>query len=173
MESKHLTDYDLLIYFTNVFTLNPSKFYLELKSKIKNNPNIVPLISQEYASKIAKAIENPQFREIIKYAYDKSNCKLPLLTNSLILPGIAGSGKTSVVLQSVNNPTEHIIVGGPTDSQAIHLKGSLNRDSFYTFKSLLENILGTQQFTDISTEFENLDNTKSDIIQSISGKFFS
>lgn len=58
LKANDLTDFDLLQYFAQVFTLNPSKFYEELKGKIKVNDKIAPITSQEYASKLAKAISN-------------------------------------------------------------------------------------------------------------------
>ena len=144
LKANDLTDFDLLQYFAQVFTLNPSKFYEELKGKIKVNDKIAPITSQEYASKLAKAMAHKQFRDIIRYAYEKSGSKLPFLSNTQILPGVAGAGKTAVVLASINNPNEEIIVAGPTQSQADTLQKSLNRSQSYTFKALLEELLGSQ-----------------------------
>jgi hypothetical protein len=50
----------------------------------------------------------------MEYAYEKSGSKLPYLSNTLIIPGVAGAGKTAVVLSSVNNPDEEVLVAGPT-----------------------------------------------------------
>jgi hypothetical protein len=80
----------------------------------------------------------------MKFAYEKSGSKLPFLSNTLIIPGIAGAGKTAVVLTSVNNPDEEVIVAGPTTIQATKLQKSLNRTSSYTFNELLETILGKE-----------------------------
>ena len=80
----------------------------------------------------------------MKYAYEKSGSKLPFLSNTLIIPGVAGAGKTSVVLSSVNNPDEDVIIAGPTKTQANKLQQSLNRAKSYTFDELLETILGTE-----------------------------
>ena len=70
----------------------------------------------------------------MRYAYEKSGSKLPYLSNTLIIPGVAGAGKTAVVLASVNDPEEEVIVAGPTENQAKNLQKSLGRTSSYTFK---------------------------------------
>jgi MinD superfamily P-loop ATPase len=79
----------------------------------------------------------------MKYAYEKSESGLPYLSNTLIIPGVAGAGKTSVVLSSVNNADEEIIVAGPTKTQATKLQQQLNKSKSYTFNELLETLLGT------------------------------
>jgi hypothetical protein len=129
-------------YFAQVFTLNPSKFNSELKSRVTKNEKIAPITAQEYATKLAQAITYQQYRDFMRYAYEKSESRLPFLSNTLILPGVAGAGKTVVVLSSVNDPSEEVIVAGPTKIQADKLKKSLNRPVAYTFNELLQKLLG-------------------------------
>jgi hypothetical protein len=146
LRKENLTDFDLVQYFAQIFALNPSEFYAELRSKVKNNDKIAPITAQEYSSKLAKAITTETYRDVMRYAYEKSGSKLPYLRNTLIIPGVAGAGKTAVVLASVNNPEEEVIVAGPTENQAQNLQKSLGRTSSYTFKQLLEKILGAEQY---------------------------
>lgn len=153
LKKENLTDFDLLQYFAQVFTLNPSKFYSELKSRVKNNEKVAPITAQEYSTKLAQAITSSQYRDIMKYAYEKSESNLPYLSNTLIIPGVAGAGKTSVVLSSVNNTDEEIIVAGPTKTQATKLQQQLNKSKSYTFNELLETLLGTDQLNKIRSEF--------------------
>lgn len=160
LKKENLTDFDLIQYFAQILTLNPSEFYSELKSKVKKNENIVPITAQEYSTKLAKAITNQQYRDIMKFAYEKSGSKLPFLSNTLIIPGVAGSGKTDVVLTSVNNPDEEIIVAGPTTTQANKLQNSLNRTSSYIFNDLLKTILGEEQLKNIRSKFDQVKNGK-------------
>ena len=160
LKKEDLTDFDLIQYFAQVLTLNPSEFYLELKSKIQKNENVVPITAQEYSTKLATAIANKQYRDIMKMAYEKSESKLPFLGNTLVISGVAGAGKTAVVLSAVNDPNEDVIIAGPTTTQAIKLQHSLNRTESYTFNQLLEMILGKDQLTAINTEFGKVKNGK-------------
>jgi hypothetical protein len=64
---------------------------------------------------------NPQYRTFIKYVHTNHNVELPLLTNSIVIPGVAGAGKTSIVLSSINDPNEEVIIAGPTEAQATML----------------------------------------------------
>lgn len=158
LKKEDLTDFDLIQYFAQVLTLNPSEFYSELKSKVKKNEDVAPITAQEYSTKLAKAIANQQYRDIMRFAYEKSVSKLPFLGNTLIIPGVAGAGKTAVVLASVNNPNEDVIVAGPTSTQATKLQRSLGRTSSYTFDELLEAILGKDQLTAIRTKLDEVKN---------------
>ena len=158
LKKEDLTDFDLIQYFAQVLTLNPSEFYSELKSKVKKNEDVAPITAQEYSTKLAKAIATQQYRDIMRYAYEKSGSKLPFLGNTLIIPGVAGAGKTAVVLASVNNPNEEVIVAGPTTTQATKLQRSLGRTSSYTFNELLETILGKDQLAAIRTKLDEVKN---------------
>lgn len=158
LKKEDLTDFDLIQYFAQVLTLNPSEFYSELKSKVKNNEDVAPITAQEYSTKLAKTIANQQYRDIMRFAYEKSGSKLPFLNNTLIIPGVAGAGKTAVVLASVNNPNEEVIVAGPTSIQATKLQRSLGRTSSYTFNDLLETILGKNQLVAIRTKLDEVKN---------------
>ena len=159
LKYSDLTDYDVLQYFAQVFTLNPSEFYSELKTRIDANPKIIPIASQEYASRLAKAIINPDYRAIIKYAHEKTNTHLALLTNSLFISGVAGTGKTSVVLASIDNPTEEIILAGPTTSQGDNLKKIFNRTQYFTFEELLRTIIHPDELTKIRQKFDSIEIT--------------
>lgn len=171
LKSNDLTDFDLVQYFAQVFTLNPSKFYEELKGKVKVNEKVAPITAQEYSTKLAKAITSQQYRDIMKYAYQKSNSQLPFLNNTLIIPGVAGAGKTAVVLSSVNDPNDDVIVAGPTKTQADKLQKSLNRNQSYTFQQLLETILGTEQLNAIRAEFSKVKN--GDKIETYDSEYFT
>ena len=172
LKKENLTDFDLLQYFAQVFTLNPSKFYSELKSRVKNNEKVAPITAQEYSTKLAQAITSSQYRDIMKYAYEKSKFNLPYLSNTLIIPGVAGAGKTSVVLSSVNNSDEEIIVAGPTKTQATKLQQQLNKSKSYTFNELLETLLGTDQLNKIKAEFAKVKMGKK-LEETYDNEFFS
>ena len=171
LRKENLTDFDLVQYFAQIFALNPSEFYAELRGKVKNNDKIAPITAQEYSSKLAKAITTETYRDVMRYAYEKSGSKLPYLRNTLIIPGVAGAGKTAVVLASVNNPEEEVIVAGPTENQAQNLQKALGRTASYTFKQLLEKILGAEQYKAIQDELLKIDNVKE--IKDYNGEYFT
>ena len=171
LHKENLTDFDLVQYFAQIFALNPSEFYAELRGKVKNNDKIAPITAQEYSSKLAKALTTETYRDVMRYAYEKSGSKLPYLRNTLIIPGVAGAGKTAVVLASVNNPEEEVIVAGPTENQAQNLQKALGRTASYTFKQLLEKILGTEQYKAIQDELLKIDNIKE--IKDYNGEYFT
>lgn len=171
LKKEDLTDFDLLQYYAQIFTLDPSKFYKELRERVENNTNVAPITAQEYDSKLSKAIETQAYRDFIAYAHKLSKSPLPLLRNSIFIPGVAGSGKTVVVLSSINNPDEEILVAGPTARQAKALQQSLNRTYSYTFPQLLETLVGEAQLKEIEAELNTLDNTGK--IKPYSGKYFT
>ena len=171
LKVSDLTDYDLLQYFAQVFTLNPSEFYSELKTRVTQNTNIAPITAQEYAVKMAKAAAKPQFKEFVKYAYEVSESPLPLLSNTVFLPGVAGAGKTSVELSSIHDPGSEVIIVGPTKSQADTLSEALHRTASYTFTDLFTQILGESQLREIESELNSIDNTGGKI-NPHDGKYF-
>ena len=172
LKASDLTDYDLLQYFAQVFTLNPSEFYSELKTRVTQNTNIAPITAQEYAVKMAKAAAKPQFKEFVKYAYEVSDSPLPLLSNTVFLPGVAGAGKTSVELSSIHDSGSEVIIAGPTKSQADTLSEALHRTTSYTFTDLFKQILGESQLQEIETELNSIDNTGGKI-NPHDGKYFT
>ena len=172
LKATDLTDYDLLQYFAQLFTLNPSEFYSELKTRVTQNTNIAPITAQEYAVKMAKAAAKPQFKEFIKYAYEVSESPLPLLANTVFLPGVAGAGKTSVELSSIHDPGSEVIIAGPTKSQADALAKALHRTTSHTFTDLFKQILGESQLQEIESELNSIDNTGGKINQH-DGKYFT
>ena len=172
MKSTDLTDYDLLQYFALVFTSNPSDFYSDLKSRVEQNEKVAPITAQEYSSKLAKASAKAQFKEFIKFGYERSNIELPLLVNTTVLPGVAGAGKTDVVLRSIHDNSADVIIAGPTESQAETLAQKLNRDKSYTFRSLFTQILGESQLNEIEAELNSIDNGGGKINKH-DGKYFT
>ena len=172
LKATDLTDYDLLQYFAQVFTLNPSEFYSELKTRVTQNKNVAPITAQEYAVKMAKAAAKPQFKEFIKYAYEVSESPLPLLSNTVFLPGVAGAGKTSVELSSIHDPGSEVIIAGPTKSQADALSKALHRTTSHTFADLFKQILGEAQLKKIEAELDSIDNTGGKI-NNYDGEYFT
>ena len=172
LQTSELTDYDLLQYFAQVFTLNPSEFYSDLKTRVTQNTDVAPITAQEYAVKLAKAAAKPQFKEFIKYAYEVSESQLPLLSNTVFLPGVAGAGKTSVELSAIHDPGVEVIIAGPTEAQAQKLAEALHRTKSYTFDDVFVQILGETQYNAIKDELNTIDNTGGKI-NPHDGKYFT
>lgn len=96
-----MSEYDKLQYLATILSLNPVDFYNFLKTSVGQNSDKAPIASQEYASKVAIAQTTQTYRDIMKYAFDKSGSNLYNANNTVIITGDAGSGKTSVVGKSV------------------------------------------------------------------------
>ena len=149
LKYEHLTDYDKLLYFANIFTSDPADFYIQLKNNINLNKNTAPITTQEYAARIADASQNKQFKDIIRYAYKNSGDNKEALINTTITFGAAGAGKSQVVAKyakDLQDPDTEILVAGPTDTQAITLQNILKTKNYTTIEKFLKQILGETQY---------------------------
>ena len=148
---QSLTSYDKLQYYAAILTLNPQEFYSKLKAKITKDDKIAPITIQEYASKISLAANNQQFRDIIGYAHKKSGDRKYFAGNTVVVPGVAGAGKTQVIGKSDKDyyNLKDIIALGPTSVQANALQKSLNLTDSQTIDDFLKQILGNEAYADI------------------------
>lgn len=157
---KKLSNYDKLLYFANIFTYDPIDFYIQLKSNITKNEDTAPITTQEYAARIANASQNQQFKDIIRYAHEKSNDDKVGLFNTTITFGAAGAGKTQVVAKyskDLQNPDVEILVAGPTENQAKTLQRSLNTKNYITIEKFLKQILGDTQYESLNKAIKESD----------------
>lgn len=69
------------------------------KSFVQNHPDIVPLDAQFQIAKLGMAmVNNPKLiQKAISNLASKAGIELPTLSSTIFIPGIGGSGKTSVV----------------------------------------------------------------------------
>lgn len=157
MQYGNLSEFDKLQYIATMLSLNPVDYYNYLKSSVGENTDKAPIASQEYASKVAIAQTTQTYRDIMKYAFDKSGSNLYNANNTVIITGDAGSGKTSVVGKSVIDflgPETKILCVGPTSTQAQGLVSSFGRGKSMDIESLMRKLLGDTVWADLKSDLD-------------------
>lgn len=157
MQYGNLSEFDKLQYIATMLSLNPVDYYNYLKSSVGENTDKAPIASQEYASKVAIAQTTQTYRDIMKYAFDKSGSNLYNANNTVIITGDAGSGKTSVVGKSVIDflgPETKILCVGPTSTQAQGLVSSFGRGKSMDIESLMKKLLGDTVWADLKSDLD-------------------
>ncbi len=157
MQYGNLSEFDKLQYIATMLSLNPVDYYNYLKSSIGENTDKAPIASQEYASKVAIAQTTQTYRDIMKYAFDKSGSNLYNANNTVIITGDAGSGKTSVVGKSVIDflgPETKVLCVGPTSTQALGLVSSFGRGKPMDIESLMRKLLGDTVWADLKSDLD-------------------
>lgn len=155
MQYGNLSEFDKLQYIATMLSLNPVDYYNYLKSSVGENTDKAPIASQEYASKVAIAQTTQTYRDIMKYAFDKSGSNLYNANNTVIITGDAGSGKTSVVGKSVIDflgPETKVLCVGPTSTQAQGLLTSFGRGKSMDIESLMRKLLGDTVWADLKSD---------------------
>lgn len=157
MQYGDMSEYDKLQYLATILSLNPIDFYNFLKTSVGQNSDKAPIASQEYASKVAIAQTTQTYRDIMKYAFDKSGSNLYNANNTVIITGDAGSGKTSVVGKSVIDflgPETKILCVGPTSTQAQGLVTSFGKGKVMDIESLMKQLLGDKTWIDLKSDLD-------------------
>lgn len=157
MQYGDMSEYDKLQYLATILSLNPVDFYNFLKTSVGQNFDKAPIASQEYASKVAIAQTTQTYRDIMKYAFDKSGSNLYNANNTVIITGDAGSGKTSVVGKSVIDflgPETEILCVGPTSTQAQGLVTSFGKGKVMDIESLMKQLLGDKTWIDLKSDLD-------------------
>lgn len=157
MSYGSLSEFDKLQYLATTLSLNPVDYYNYLKSSVGENAEKAPIASQEYAFKVAIAQTTQTYRDIMKYAFDKSGSNLYNANNTVIITGDAGSGKTSVVGKSVIDflgPETKVLCVGPTSTQALGLVNSFNKGKSMDIESLMKKLLGDTVWEDLKSDLD-------------------
>lgn len=175
LTEEDYTDYDKFLYLNTVISEDPSIFYESLKNSLKANSTIAPIITQELASRIAKTSSNPIFRENFNKIAKKYSGELPILTNTTISFGVAGAGKTQVVLGSIDRDikNENVLIAGPKRSQADAMQKAMNRNSSYTFEELFKKLLGEDTYNELKNELKTTFKSKEEAKSLREFKYFS
>lgn len=157
LEYKTLTNFDKLTYLSTILSLNPSDFYSFIKTEVNNNNTQAPIASQEYGIRVSIAHSSDTYKAIMKYAFDKSGSNMYNCTNTTIITGDAGAGKTSVVAKGIvkffGNDAK-VYCAGPTIEQAHGLFKSLNTGKEVEVKQFIQDILGAQQYSEIENDLK-------------------
>ena len=157
IDTGKVTDYDKLLYLTTLFSEDPSVFYSDLSKRVTADSQIAPVAVQEFSVRIAKASESETFRRIFSHARTLiPELEAYTLTNTVIVPGVAGSGKTQVIFKSIDSShkDKKVFVAAPTPWQAATLQKAMDRDSSMDFEDLINAILGKDQWARVKTEYE-------------------
>lgn len=148
----NMTYYDKAILLATVAAMDSTKFYSYLKDRIQEEDGIVPLTIQEWVSRVGIAeVENPEvFNQTLEYIKEKTGCPIPLLSNTIYIPGNAGAGKSRVIARNIAKykKSNNIWLSAPKESQIITLFDSISKgvkmlnrkDSNSEFPALLEQI---------------------------------
>lgn len=173
-QTKALEDFDVYLWLTSLIALKRSDFNYYLREVLKeDNIKFAPLFAQEYTAQMAVAfLTNPiMFNKAIDAIMNSEGDRgkeLIKLANTIMINGIGGAGKTSVVAKLIAKisqqlyPNSTIYKVGPTAEQAKNLSISLGTNGReFTIEDLVKEILGEEQFgrlqNDIKTKAANSD----------------
>lgn len=124
LKEEGLSLYDRAMLVITSASTDPVKFYSEIKSRINEDQEIVPLTIQEWLTRIGISfIDNADiFNESLQYLSNipsnKSQGKV-FVPNVLAVPGDAGGGKSRVIGRNIAKhvPGDKIWISAPKDSQ--------------------------------------------------------
>ena len=152
------TDYDKFIFLTSLVASDPVDFYEFYKgyvqsSKGKNGQKIAPLTFQEYNIKLGFIHKNAMsfINKVLEEFAKQNNMKANILKNTVIISGIAGVGKTDVVVRALQE-SDSVWVSGPSETQIDSLKQIIPHAQTYGHKELFNAILGQDQYSEILSE---------------------
>lgn len=130
------TKYDRALYILSVLSDNPSNYYKSVQNSIKDNENIAPLTVQQNISRLGEAAHTKVYKAGFKALAKLINPSRTVTPNVVYINGVAGAGKTEVVLKNIRQRfyEQQALVIGPTTSQAIKLQNSLNEGTSYTIE---------------------------------------
>lgn len=147
LQYETLTSYDKLVYLSTTISLNPSDFYSFLKTEVNNNEGQAPIASQEYGIRVGIAHFSDVYKTIMEYAFDQSGSTMYNASNTTVITGDAGAGKTSVVAKGIIHffgKDTKVICAGPTLEQAHGLFNSIGQGKELEVRDILKQILGSQ-----------------------------
>lgn len=125
------SDYDKAVYLITSAGIKHDDFLQSAKNFIQKHPGIVPLDSQLQIAKLGMAmVNNPKLvRSAVRHLAEKSGTKVPILDSTVFIPGIGGSGKTSVVAKMISEfaAGKKIYMAAPGETQAKNLEASLEQ----------------------------------------------
>lgn len=147
LQYETLTSYDKLVYLATIMSLNPSDFYSFIKTEVNNNEGQAPIASQEYGIRVGIAHFSDVYKTIMGYAFDQSGSTMYNASNTTIITGDAGAGKTSVVAKGIIHffgKDTKVVCAGPTLEQAHGLFNSIGQGKELEVRDILRQILGSQ-----------------------------
>lgn len=133
---SEFTKYDQALYILSVLSDNPSNYYKSVQNSIKDNEDIAPLTVQQNISRLGEAAHTKVYKAGFKALANLINPDRTVTPNVVYINGVAGAGKTEVVLKNIRQRfhEQAALVIGPTTSQAVKLQNSLNEGTSYTIE---------------------------------------
>lgn len=128
------TKYDRAMYLLSLLSDNPANYYKSVQNFIKDNEDIAPLTVQQNISRLGEAAHTRAYKAGFKALAKLINPKRTVTPNVVYINGVAGAGKTEVVLKNIRQRfyEQQALVIGPTTSQAIKLQNALSEGMSYT-----------------------------------------
>lgn len=153
---KEFTTYDKLIYFTTIVSQNPNNYYENILKFTQEQTNIVPLTVQLLDSRIGESLKSSVFKQMIEEIGKYIGIDAYIASNSIHINGVAGAGKTDVVLKKIKQQYEgqKVAVVAPTSLQSNKLQTSLNESTSYNFDQFFSNAI--LNYSEIKKEYDEL-----------------
>lgn len=161
------SNFDKVIYLIAAAGIKYDDALAFTKSFIQNHPDIVPLDAQFQIARLGMAmVNNPKLvQEAISNLSSKAGIELPTLTNTIFIPGIGGSGKTSVVAKMIAEyaKDKKLYMAAPEETQAKNLESSLGQTGALTEPQLMALVTADTSIKNSidgikdMSEFKNLD----------------
>ena len=138
-----MTDYDKVIFLTTIASMDSTKFYSYLQSRVNEEDGIAPLTIQEWVSRVGIAqIENPEiFNQTLEYIQEKTGDARPIIRNAVYIGGNAGAGKSRVVGRNIAKYVKgnNVWLSAPKESQINTLFDSTTKGIKFLNRDVLQN----------------------------------
>lgn len=161
------SNFDKAIYLIAAAGIKQDDALAFTKSFVQNHPDIVPLDAQFQIAKLGMAmVNNPKLiQKAISNLASKAGIELPTLSSTIFIPGIGGSGKTSVVAKMIAEyaKDKKLYMAAPGESQAKNLELSLGQTGALTESQLMALVTDDTSIKNSidgiknMSEFKNLD----------------
>lgn len=182
-QTKTLEDFDVFLWLTSLMSLKKSDFNYYLREVLKGEDiKFAPLFAQEYTAQMAVSfLVNPELLntaiKLIQPEKGNAGEELISLRNLIMMNGIGGAGKTSVVAKIVDMissklyPDSSIWKAGPTKEQSKNLTLSLgSKGTEFDIDGLMKKILGDEVFGELQNDIKSrAENSKYYTIDSYQG----
>lgn len=167
-QTKNLEDFDVFLWLTSLMSLKKSDFNYYLKEVLtEDDIKFAPLFAQEYTAQMATSfLVNPDLLntaiDLITAEKGQPGEDLLPLKNLIMINGIGGAGKTSVVAKIVDlissklYPESTIWKAGPTTEQAKTLTLSLgSKGKEFDIDELMKQVMGEEAFGELQNDVKN------------------
>lgn len=138
-----MTDYDKVIFLATIASMDSTKFYSYLLSRVNEEDGIVPLTIQEWVSRVGIAqIENPEiFNQTLEYVQQETKDPRPIIPNATYIGGNAGAGKSRVAGRNIAKYIKgnNIWLSAPKESQINTLFDSTTKGIKFLNRETLRN----------------------------------